>query len=193
MPFVHSEPSRKCKVFYANPWISLHLLYHELGSNCCLYYGLGDSQETLYYTIHSRIKASARLAIEELSSCRVWLNSQEADETVQGYYVDPSLSVIDLPALQPGENQLRVEVHFKQKSNLEALYLLGDFDVVFEDTVPWITEKSLSISWGTIVTQGDALLYWQSDLFLLRGHTEHRRILPARSRILRVCHEGVGR
>ena len=38
-----------------NPWLSLHLLYHELGSNGCLYYGLGDSQETLntlFTTIH---------------------------------------------------------------------------------------------------------------------------------------------
>ena len=137
--------------------IRAELGYFPRNERICQPYHMPDTQAkkvTLYYTIHSHIKVSARLAIEELSACRVWLNGQEADRTVRGYYVDPALSVIDLPALQPGENHLRVEVQFKQKSNLEPLYLLGDFDVVFEDAVPWITEKSPVLSWGDITKQG---------------------------------------
>lgn len=145
------------EILRADNAIRAELGYFPRNERICQPYHMADTpakKVTLYYTIHSHIKVSARLAIEELSACRVWLNGQEADRTVRGYYVDPALSVIDLPALQPGENHLRVEVQFRQKSNLEPLYLLGDFDVVFEDAVPWITEKSPVLSWGDITKQG---------------------------------------
>jgi hypothetical protein len=43
--------------------------------------------------------------------------------------VDKAISVIPMPNVQIGTNRLMIEVDYNQKSGLENMYLLGDFDV----------------------------------------------------------------
>lgn len=109
---------------------------------------------TLYYHLKSEINTPAFLAIEEPEICRVWLNGTEVDRKVVGYYVDPSISVITLPDLKEGDNALIVEVVYHQKTNLENLFVLGDFDVELRGTRPVVTRKQEEISVGDIVGQG---------------------------------------
>lgn len=109
---------------------------------------------TLYYHIESEIHTPAFLAIEEPGICRVWLNGIEAEKEIVGDYVDPSISVIVLPDLREGDNELIVEVSYHQKTNLENLYVLGDFDVELKGTRPIVTKKCDKISVGDIVGQG---------------------------------------
>lgn len=109
---------------------------------------------TLYYDVESEIHTQAFLAIEEPDICRVWLNGIEADRKILGYYVDPSISVIALPDLAEGDNELIVQVAYHQKTNLENLYVLGDFDVELNGTSPVISKKRNKLAIGDITAQG---------------------------------------
>lgn len=109
---------------------------------------------TLFYHFKSKINTPAHLALEAPENCRVWLNGTEADREVVGYYVDPSISVITLPNLQVGDNELMVQVAYHQKTNLENIYVLGDFDVNLNGTKAEVAAKRDTLSVGDIVLQG---------------------------------------
>ena len=67
--------------------------------------------------------------------------------------MDPAISVIRLPRLTRGETCLKVEVRYHQKTNLENLYLLGDFGVEFRENRPGIVEKCKELKFGDITGQ----------------------------------------
>lgn len=109
---------------------------------------------TLVYSFVSEISTEASLAIEEVEGCRIWLNGAEADRTVTGYYVDPAISVISLPDIREGENELTVEVAYHQKRNLENIYVLGEFNVELRGICPVITSVPKKLTVGDITRQG---------------------------------------
>lgn len=108
----------------------------------------------LYYSFYSEIEESASLGIERPENCRIWLNGAVAVTEKVDYYVDPAISVIRLPRLKRGENCLKVEVRYHQKTNLENLYLLGDFGVEFQENRPVIVKKRKELKLGDITGQG---------------------------------------
>lgn len=79
--------------------------------------------------ITSEIEDPVKLALELPEDCKIFLNDQSVDVTSIGYYVDEAISVIQLPNLTVGKNELRLQIGFHQKINLESMYLLGDFGV----------------------------------------------------------------
>ena len=90
----------------------------------------GKSHElTLKYEFESEISTDAKLALELSDGCEVFLNGIAADRKPQGYYVDPAISLIQLPKVQKGKNELIIKLMYHQKTNLEAMYLLGKFGV----------------------------------------------------------------
>lgn len=109
---------------------------------------------TLYYDIQSEIETSACLAIERPERCRIFLNGEEADRKRIGYYVDHAISVIELPIIREGTNQLIVEIEYNQKTNLENLYLLGEFNVDLRASTAVIKAQQDSIMIGDITRQG---------------------------------------
>lgn len=109
---------------------------------------------TLYYDIRSQIETQASLALEDVESCSVCLNGEAADMCPTGYYVDPAISVIKLPPIHEGENRLVVEMKYNQKSGLENLYVLGDFDVELNGTEAVLKEERKQLLPGDITGQG---------------------------------------
>ena len=109
---------------------------------------------TLHYCFESEIEVPVQLAIEDPENCRIFLNGIEAEKTVLGYYVDPAISVIRLPGLNAGRNELVIEMDFNQKSNLENLYILGDFGVELRGTHPVIVQEAQHLYPGDITRQG---------------------------------------
>ena len=107
----------------------------------------------LFYSFYSEIEEFANLGIERPESCQIWLNGVRVSTERAGYYVDPAISVIRLPRLKRGENCLKVEVRYHQKTNLENLYLLGDFGVEFRENRPGIVEKCKELKFGDITGQ----------------------------------------
>ena len=109
---------------------------------------------TLYYDINSEIAAPVKLGIEDPEACRVYINGEAADMTVAGWYVDKAISAIKLPDIKKGANELKVEIKYNQKSYLENIYLLGDFDIQLKDGEAVITSPRDTLNFGDITTQG---------------------------------------
>lgn len=83
----------------------------------------------LLYEISSETSAVAELALEHPESCHILLNGADVPVVDQGWYVDRSIRRVSLPPLRQGLNALEIRMPYHQKTNLENLYLLGDFDV----------------------------------------------------------------
>lgn len=109
---------------------------------------------TLFYTFRSEINADAFLGIERPENCKVWLNGEAAATEPLGYYVDRAISVIPLPGVRMGENELKLEVRYHQKTNLENLYLLGDFAVELRGAGAVIRDWKEALGIGDITRQG---------------------------------------
>ena len=71
------------------------------------------------------------IAMEQPGNWSVWVNDQPVPVKDAGWWVDPSLRKIPIPAewLKTGENRLRLRGWFNRKTDLEIVYLLGSFGV----------------------------------------------------------------
>ena len=108
----------------------------------------------LYYEFYSEVEADVELAFEKPCGCNVFLNDIKADDEVVGCYVDEDIKVIKLPHIKSGRNELVLELQFNQKTNIENMYLLGDFDVEIVDNVPVMKEHSEKLEFGNITDSG---------------------------------------
>ncbi len=109
---------------------------------------------TLYYNFVSETEAEASLAIEDFAHSKVILNGEAVEMCPVGWYVDPAISVVRLPGLQAGVNRLTVEIAYNQKSGLENLYILGDFDVELCGSRAVIKKERKNMGIGDITRQG---------------------------------------
>ena len=109
---------------------------------------------TLHYEIDSEIEVPVQLGIENPQKCCIFLNEVKADNTAVEWFVDKSIKVIWLPPLRKGQNELRIEIPYNQKTMLENMYLLGDFDVRLDGRKAVITEKCNKLNFGDITKQG---------------------------------------
>ena len=110
------------------------------------------------FTIDTMPQGKVELAIEEPDTCKVWVNGQELD--TQGrppWWVDNAFLTFDVSVsmLVQGENRIEIEKPYDSASNLEALYLLGQFGV---EALPGGKAKIVSLpkqlAVGDICTQG---------------------------------------
>ena len=110
---------------------------------------------TLCARFDSQIEyTGALLGIESHEYARVLLNGQAADMTVTGYYVDKeSIKTVALPPIRKGENELRVEYRFGDVTQIESMYLLGDFGVICAGLKKTVCTRAPKLAFGDIVPQ----------------------------------------
>jgi hypothetical protein len=96
----------------------------------------------------------AKLAIEEPENAKIVFNGNTILAKADGWYVDKSIETVPLTPIVKGENILEVTVPLGERTNLEWLYLLGDFGVRVEGCVKTVTEKVEKLAFGDIVHQG---------------------------------------
>ena len=107
------------------------------------------------FSIHSEARfAGVHLAGECLEGAKISLNGESAATSPDGWYVDKCLATYALPPLQAGENTLLVEMPFGQRTNLEWMYLLGDFAVVLRGRQARLAPREECIGFGSIAEQG---------------------------------------
>lgn len=109
---------------------------------------------TLHYEIYSEVEVQVQLAMEAPHCCTLSFNGLPVMQHDQGYYVDPSIRIAATLSLQKGDNLLCVECDYHQKTDLENLYLLGEFFVNLQGTTPVIQPLHNRISLGDITCQG---------------------------------------
>ena len=109
---------------------------------------------TLKAAVFSEIEGTpVTLAIENADQDMIWFNGVRAPKA-DGWYVDPSIQKVALGVLQKGRNEILVEIPYDAVTNVEVMYLLGNFGVRVQGTEQTITEPVKEIAFGDITTQG---------------------------------------
>ncbi len=109
----------------------------------------------LRFTFDSDIEAEGcKLAMERPEKAKIFLNGQEVESLVDGYYVDKFIKTVTLPTIQAGSNELLLEIPFGRKENLEWCYILGDFGVEVLGDYAHIVSKRDNLLFGDVTRQG---------------------------------------
>jgi hypothetical protein len=74
--------------------------------------------------------------------------------TDSGWWVDESIRRLPLAPLLPGVRHLRLTTAFTRRTELEWLYLLGDFGVALDGLAARLTEPVRTLRWGDWTKQG---------------------------------------
>lgn len=94
------------------------------------------------------------LALEEAGYCRCTLNGEAVNMKPQGYYVDPAIGIVKLPTIQKGENELCLTIDYGDCTNLEWMYILGEFGVDLKGAHTSLYPKPEKLFWGDYTRQG---------------------------------------
>ena len=98
--------------------------------------------------------SGAMLALERPENAVVTLNGQQCSSEPQGFYVDRSIQKIALSDIHRGVNRLSIKIPFCRKTNLEWMYILGEFGVRVAGDEAVIVKAADTLRFGSIVTQG---------------------------------------
>lgn len=111
---------------------------------------------TLYlrFTIPSEIEVqNALLAMEEPETADIIWNGRRVEPVATGWFVDKDIRTIRLGDIRQGDNILEVRMPVGRRSNLENLYLLGQFGVQIAGYVKTIVRLPSALAFGDIVSQ----------------------------------------
>ena len=78
----------------------------------------------------------AVLAIEGASRCSFSLNGEAFANKVIGYFADESIESVALPTIKKGKNILEVSFPYREDTDIEWAYILGNFGVEIRDAIP---------------------------------------------------------
>lgn len=95
-----------------------------------------------------------RLALEQAAAAEIVLNGAAVPNEITGWYVDEAIKTLNLPPVRLGENVLTVTIPFGKSTNVEAHYLLGDFNVRLEGVEKTLVPASNKIGFSSITGQG---------------------------------------
>ncbi len=110
---------------------------------------------SLEIKINSEIDVeNAILALEDFDISDITFNGKKIEKVSQGYYVDFSITKVNIGKLNKGENTLVVTKPFNVVSCVENMFILGDFGVkILGDTVK-IIKPEREIYFGDWTRQG---------------------------------------
>ena len=97
---------------------------------------------------------NAMLALEDFEDSEIIYNGKKIEKISQGYYVDFSITKVNIGKINKGENTLIVTKPFTVVSNVENMFILGDFGVQVLGTSVKIIEPNKNIHFGDITRQG---------------------------------------
>ena len=113
------------------------------------------SKVELRYFVHSEYEAEqVSLALEQPEETAIFWNGYPVIFEKQGWYVDRRIPVTALGSLEKGVNELCLVREFHEGTNLEAVYLLGDFGVRVTGRRAVVTAPVRELSFGDWTVQG---------------------------------------
>ncbi|WWC89676.1 uncharacterized protein L201_004601 [Kwoniella dendrophila CBS 6074] len=109
----------------------------------------------LRFTINSKIDVEeSKLAIESPDKVKAYLDGQSIDLTPSGWWVDKSIKTIPFPSFTKGKHTLELEYEYGMLTNLERVYVLGDFGVDVRGRTSCIVPLNLDeIEFGDLTRQ----------------------------------------
>lgn len=96
----------------------------------------------------------AVLALENFEDSEIVFNGKEIDKIPLGYYVDFSITKVKIGKINKGENTIIVTKPFTVVSNVENMFILGNFGVDVHGTSVKLIEAVNKIHFGDITNQG---------------------------------------
>ena len=96
----------------------------------------------------------AKLALENPKQVNILWNHMQVESQVEGWYVDKSIQTVCLPPIQKGINLLELTIPFGRHTNIENVYLLGDFGVHVDGREIRLIKSQEYLRFGDITTQG---------------------------------------
>lgn len=97
---------------------------------------------------------NAMLALEDFNESEIIFNGNKVDKVSQGYYVDFSITKVNIGKINKGENTVIVTKPFTVVSNVENIFILGDFGVKVAGTSVKLIAPTNKIHFGDITSQG---------------------------------------
>lgn len=98
---------------------------------------------------------SPKLALEDAETTKIKVNGQDVPSKIAGWWVDEDIRTVELPSLKKGTNTIELEYEFHILTNIERVYLLGDFEVEIRGSSCTLLPSSLSrLDFGDWATQG---------------------------------------
>ena len=96
----------------------------------------------------------AFLAAEQPEKSKFTLDGRSLEFTDCGWWTDECVRKSPLPKLDAGKHLLIVERNYMDDTNIERLYVLGDFGVEVRGSKSVIVPMSKYLHWGDLTTQG---------------------------------------
>ena len=97
---------------------------------------------------------NAMLALEDFDQSEIIFNGNKVEKIFQGYYVDFSITKVNIGKINKGENTVIVTKPFTVVSNVENMFILGDFGVKVAGTSVKLIAPTNKIHFGDITSQG---------------------------------------
>ena len=109
----------------------------------------------LWFSFFSEIETEAKLAVEALDGWIIKFNGFPVNIDGQNWYVDRCLKTSDCIHVLKGENTVTIELPYGAYTDLENIYLLGDFGVKFDNSCrsPIITEPVKMFEFYSVTKQ----------------------------------------
>ncbi len=110
---------------------------------------------TVKATFNSDVEVEdAMLALEDFDDCEIFFNGNKIEKISQGYYVDFSITKVNIGKINKGENTVIVTKPFTVVSSVENMFILGDFGVQVAGTAVKLTAPNNKIHFGDLTSQG---------------------------------------
>lgn len=110
---------------------------------------------TMRFTIQSEIEVeNACLAIERPQDMSAQFNGEKLSLEPNGYFTDKAIKTVSLPKIKKGMNTLTVTAPLSERTNIEWLYILGEFNVKLIGCEKTITAATENFGFGSITDYG---------------------------------------
>ena len=110
---------------------------------------------TLRFRFESEIEfEGAELALECAKDAKIVFNGEEVSNEIIGNYVDVAIDKVKLPKIVRGENVLEITWPFGNTTDLENVFILGDFGVEVKGEKAKIIPFPAELLFGDICAQG---------------------------------------
>ena len=122
------------------------------------------------------------LVLEQPECFKIKLNNEEINNPeLNGWWIDPCFKRVKLSSeqLRIGKNTITLTTMFRQGSNLEAIYLIGNFGVKIDNVKKTVTKLPEKLKIGDITKQG--LPFYSGsisyELDIVKPEADEERIL----------------
>ncbi len=110
---------------------------------------------SLRYEVYSDIRLKeVKLALEAVENTELLWNGKPISNAPVGQYVDEDIKTVALLGLKKGVNRLELRFPFVRRTNPEACFILGDFNVEVRGCKTRITAPEKNLAFGSVAKQG---------------------------------------